>query len=59
MINTNIFLDFLLDREGFSNDAETILKASANRIIRACACPNSFCDIFYIHNKYIKNINLT
>ena len=59
MIDTNLFLDFLLDREAFSDDAETILKASANRTIRACICPNSVCDIFYIHNKYVKNINLT
>jgi predicted nucleic acid-binding protein len=52
IIDNNIVLDALLDRQPFSNAAEKILTACANAH-QGCLSVNSLTDIFYVLRKYM------
>lgn len=52
LLDTNIVLDFLLDREPYMDDAERIIGLSENKTIQAYITANSVTDLFYIMRKH-------
>lgn len=52
LLDTNIILDFLLDREPFAGDAEQIIALSEKNQIQAYVTANSITDLFYIARKH-------
>ena len=59
MIDTNVVLDALENRQPFAEDSKELLRNCAQRFIKGCICPHSITDIFYIYRKYTKDINKT
>ncbi len=63
-IDTNVILDFFLDREPFANPAATILGLAVDKDIKAYVSPLTFSDCYYIlrkfgsHEKVIKKLAL-
>jgi len=61
-IDTDVVLDFLLDREPFSTFASIIFSQSEDNQIKAYISPLTFSNCYYIlrklasHNKVIKNL---
>lgn len=51
LLDTNIILDFFLERTPFIKDAEKILKLAFNKKITAYITSTSVTDIFYIAKK--------
>jgi len=58
-LDTNVLLDFLLDRAPFSNDIAHIIDKAINESIRLCVSSNSITDINYIISRAVgtKNAN--
>lgn len=62
LLDTNVVLDFLTDREPFSENAAKIFSLSETRRIDAYISPLSFSDCYYIlrkfasHDKVIKKL---
>lgn len=51
LIDTNIFLDVFLEREGFYEDSKAILKLCEDGSIKGFITASSITDIFYILRK--------
>ncbi len=58
LIDTNIILDYLLEREPFREDAESLFMAIALRQITGYVTATTLTDIFYIAYKQTRNIQL-
>ncbi|MEM9275915.1 MAG: PIN domain-containing protein [Cyanobacteria bacterium P01_F01_bin.143] len=56
LLDTNIILDFFLEREPFFQDASEIFYAIANEQIEGFITASSVTDIFYICRRQTKNI---
>ncbi|MDZ8138645.1 MAG: PIN domain-containing protein [Nostoc sp. DedQUE04] len=56
LVDTNIILDFLLEREPFLHDAELLFQAIASRQILGYATATTLTDIFYIARRHTQNI---
>jgi predicted nucleic acid-binding protein len=53
LLDTNVVLDLLLEREPWRAEAEAIADAGANGRLQAHACASSITDIFYISRKLV------
>lgn len=51
LVDTNIFLDYLLEREPYEKMARVIIKACQQGIISGCIAAHSVTNIFYILRK--------
>lgn len=58
LIDTNITLDFLLQREPFFQDAELLFQAIATEQIDGYVTATTLTDIFYIARKHTSSIEL-
>jgi len=56
LIDTNIVLDFLLQREPFAQDAELIFKAINTGQIVGYVTATTLTDIFYISRKHTRSV---
>nr|WP_228024614.1 PIN domain-containing protein [cf. Phormidesmis sp. LEGE 11477] len=56
MIDTNILLDFLLQREPFFQDAERLFRVIKSNQITGYATATTLTDIFYIARKHTSSI---
>lgn len=56
LIDTNIVLDFLLEREPFLNDANALLEALRLHKIEGYVTATTLTNIFYIVRKQTKSI---
>jgi len=56
LIDTNILLDFLLQREPFAQDAELIFKAINTGQIIGYVTATTLTDIFYISRKHTRSV---
>lgn len=56
LVDTNIVLDFLLQREPFSQDAELLFQAIDGGEIVGYVTATTLTDIFYISRRYTRNI---
>lgn len=56
LLDTNILLDVILQRQPFSTDAVKILKLSDMGEINSYITSNSITDVFYVLRKYFDNI---
>lgn len=57
LIDTNIFLDTFLEREGFYEDSRAILKLCEDGLIKGFIPASSITDIFYILRKGLHDNN--
>ena len=57
LIDTNIALDFLLQREPFDRDAEILFQAISDRTVTGYVTANSLTDIFYIARRHTGSID--
>ncbi len=57
MIDTNVILDCLLDRQPFADDAQEILEQCARGKHEGCILASTVTDIFYIAEKYMDDIH--
>ena len=57
MIDTNVLLDCLLDREPFADDSEQILELCARGKHEGCILASTVTDIFYIAEKYMDDLH--
>ena len=55
LFDTCVLLDFLMNREGFADDAENILIKAASEEISGFLTSKSVCDLFYIYRKETKD----
>ena len=55
LIDTNIAVDVLTNREPFFKKSQLVLLSSLNKIINGYISATAITDIFYITNKTIKN----
>lgn len=56
LIDTNIILDFLLERDPFFHDAETLFQTISSGKIRGYVTATTLTDIFYIARRHTQNI---
>lgn len=56
LIDTNIILDFLLEREAFLQDAEALFQAIGSQKVVAYVTATTLTDIFYIARRQTKSI---
>lgn len=52
LIDTDVLIDFLTDREPFTQNATELIKKSHTSAINAFLAPHSITNIFYILRKY-------
>ena len=52
LIDTDVLIDFLTDREPFTKNAKELIKKSHESAIYAFLAPHSITNIFYILRKY-------
>ena len=57
MIDTNVILDCLLDRQPFADDAQEILELCARGKHEGCILASTVTDIFYIAEKYMDDMH--
>ena len=57
MIDTNVILDCLLDRQPFADDAQEILEQCARGKHEGCILASTVTDIFYIAEKYMDDLH--
>ena len=57
LFDTNVLIDFLLDRAPFANAAADLLSRADRGQIQGFACANSFTTIFYLARKAAGNAN--
>jgi predicted nucleic acid-binding protein len=55
LIDTNVILDALMQREPWSQPAQALILAIANDKADGCITASSFTDIYYILRKYMKD----
>ena len=53
LLDTNIVLDLLLDRQPFSAEAQSIFTKVENNEIKGFLCPTTITTLFYILNKHL------
>lgn len=53
LLDTNIVIDYFLNREPFSNDAMRILQGSTDAVYDAFVTSNAITDIYYVLRKQI------
>ncbi|MEA5486033.1 MULTISPECIES: type II toxin-antitoxin system VapC family toxin [Pseudanabaena] len=58
LIDTNVLLDFLLEREPFKKDAEELFAAIISGQIIGYVTATTLTDIFYIARKHTRNLEL-
>ena len=58
LLDTWVILDFLMNREGFADDAENILTKVVCQEINGYIMSKSVCDIFYIYRKETKDASI-
>ncbi|MCD8038432.1 MAG: PIN domain-containing protein [Lachnospiraceae bacterium] len=58
MIDTNIFLDVLIEREPFYKDSKVILEACESHKVQGFISASSATDIFYLVRKHFHNNEL-
>ena len=51
LIDTNVLLDYLLEREPFFEDAKNVILACANGEIKGCIAAHSITNMFFILRK--------
>lgn len=51
LIDTNVILDYLVEREGFFEDARTIMELCANDKIHGCVAFHSLSNLWFILRK--------
>lgn len=51
LFDTNIFLDFFIDRKPFSTEAEKLITMGGNRVFNGYVTANVLTDIYYIAKK--------
>jgi predicted nucleic acid-binding protein len=51
LLDTNIIMDALQERQPFNNEAKEILLRSQNGEFSCCFTANAIADIFYLYNK--------
>jgi predicted nucleic acid-binding protein len=56
LVDTNILLDFLLQREPFFQDAELLFDAIDRGLVIGCVTATTLTDIFYIAQKHTRSI---
>jgi predicted nucleic acid-binding protein len=56
LIDTNILLDFLLQREPFFQDAELLFDTINSGLVVGCVAATTLTDIFYIAQKHTRSI---
>lgn len=57
MIDTNVILDYFLDRRPFADYAENILEQCARGMNTGCVLASAITDIFYIARKAVTDIH--
>ena len=58
LIDTNVLLDFLLEREPFKKDAEELFAAIGSGQIIGYVTATTLADIFYIARKHTRSLEL-
>jgi len=58
LVDTNILLDFLLQREPFFQDAELLFQALDSGQVVGYVTATTLTDIFYVARRHTKNIEL-
>jgi len=58
MIDTNVILDYILDRQPFSHNAEKVLESCVRGEHTGCILASTITDIFYIAEKYMKDVHV-
>ena len=53
LLDTNVILDLMLERDPWRAEAEAIAEAGADGRLQAHACASSITDIFYISRKLV------
>lgn len=53
LIGTNVLIDYVLERQPFTGDAEKILLLCKNKKVDGCIAAHSFMNIFYILRKQL------
>lgn len=51
LFDTNIFLDFFIDREPFSSEAEKLITMAGNGIFNGYVTANALTDIYFVSRK--------
>jgi len=59
LIDTNVVLDAVMNREPWAKPAQEIFLAAAGKKFVGCVTASSFADIYYILRKHLKNKNKT
>ena len=54
LIDSDVLLDFVFNREPFSEDAAKILTLCQNKIIYGFITPVIICNVFYIYSQRVK-----
>ncbi len=55
LLDTCVILDFLMDREGFADDAENILMKAVYQEVEVFLTAKSICDLFCVYRKQSKD----
>jgi predicted nucleic acid-binding protein len=55
LIDSDVLLDFVLNREPFSEDAAKVLTLCQNKKIIGCITPVIISNVFYIYSQKVKN----
>ena len=59
LIDTNVALDVIVNREPFNKNSQLIMLASEQNVINGFITASSITDIFYITNKHLKDRTAT
>ena len=55
IIDTNVAMDFMSDRQPFSDAAEKVFTMCCSELVDGYMTANSFCDLQYILGKYLRD----
>jgi len=58
MIDTNVILDYILDRQPFSHNAGKVLESCVRGEHTGCILVSAITDIFYIAEKYMDDLHI-
>jgi predicted nucleic acid-binding protein len=53
LLDTNVVLDLMLEREPWRQEAEAIAQADANQRLQSHVCASAITDIFYISRRLV------
>lgn len=51
LVDTNVILDYILEREPYNDDAAVIMKAVQEKVVSGCIAAHTITNIFYILRK--------